>query len=149
MLASHVWRERPCNGPNNKANDPTSGRSTHCESGHLIQVFHDIGRIFSSQHPHWRLCFLVARFGPRDLLFCAKYLLFAAMDAGATGTRREAAIIRATGFRADNTSAWVGDLARHDQPRRDRGTADHFSISSSPTLPDRRTYPHPVIAFIH
>jgi hypothetical protein len=48
MLASHVWRERPYNDSNNKAHEPTSGRSTHCESGRLIQVFHDIGRIFSS-----------------------------------------------------------------------------------------------------
>jgi len=47
MPANHVWCEGPCNESNNKAHEPTSGRSTHYESGHLIQVFRDIEHIFS------------------------------------------------------------------------------------------------------
>src|SRR5262249_20226237 len=44
-------REGPRNASNNKAHEPTSGRSTHYGSAHLIQVFRDIGHIFSSLRP--------------------------------------------------------------------------------------------------
>src|SRR5215510_2980694 len=55
----YVWRwrrvapahEGPRNEPSNKAHEPTSGRSTHYGSGHLIRVFRDIGHIFSSPYP--------------------------------------------------------------------------------------------------
>ena len=85
--AGHVWRGRiapahevPRNESNNKAHEPTSGRSTRYGSGHLIRVFRDIGHIFSSQCPsHWRFCFLVVLPCPRDLLLCAKHLFVAAM----------------------------------------------------------------------
>ena len=36
---------------NNKAHEPTSGRSTHYGSGHLIRAVRDIGHIFSSLCP--------------------------------------------------------------------------------------------------
>src|SRR5215471_10536471 len=59
MRAGHVWRARriapahegPRNESNNNAHEPTSGRSTRYGSGHLIRVFRDIGRIFSSLYP--------------------------------------------------------------------------------------------------
>src|SRR5262249_19762759 len=44
-------REGPRNASNNKAHEPTSGRSTHYGSAHLIQVFRDIGHIFSLLRP--------------------------------------------------------------------------------------------------
>src|SRR5215831_4041109 len=87
MRAGHVWRGRhiapahkgPRNESNNKAHEPTSGRSTRYGSGHLIRVFHDIGHIFSSLYPSLAVLFL-SRFAPhRDLLLCAKHLFFAAM----------------------------------------------------------------------
>jgi hypothetical protein len=90
MRASHVWRGRciapahegPRNHSNNKAHEPTSGRSTRYGSGHLIRVFRDIWHIFSSQCPsHWRFCFLVVLPCPRDLLLCAKHLFGVAMVA--------------------------------------------------------------------
>ena len=79
MPANHVWREGPCNESNNKAHEPTSDRSTHCGSGHLIQVFHDIGRIFSSLYPSLAVLFLSRSAPVRDLLLCAKDLFVAAM----------------------------------------------------------------------
>jgi hypothetical protein len=86
MRAGHVWRGRiapahevPRKESNNKAHEPTSGRSTRYESGHLIRAFRDIGCIFSSQCPsHWRFCFLVGLSRVRDLLLCAKHLFVAA-----------------------------------------------------------------------
>ena len=59
MRAGQVWRERriapahegPRNESNNKAHEPTSGRSTRYGSGHLIRAFRDIGHIFSSLYP--------------------------------------------------------------------------------------------------
>jgi hypothetical protein len=39
--------EEPRSGSNNSEHESTSGRSTNYESGHLIRVFRDIGRIFS------------------------------------------------------------------------------------------------------
>jgi hypothetical protein len=39
--------EEPRSGSNNSEREPTSCRSTDYGSGHLIQVFRDIGRIFS------------------------------------------------------------------------------------------------------
>jgi hypothetical protein len=86
MRAGHVWRGRivPAhevsrNESNNKAHDPTSGRSTRYGSGHLIRVFRDIGHIFSSHGPsHWRFCFLVVLLPSGYLLLCAKYLFMAA-----------------------------------------------------------------------
>jgi hypothetical protein len=105
MRASHVWRGRciapahegPRNHSNNKAHEPTSGRSTRYGSGHLIRVFRDIWHIFSSQCPsHWRFCFLVVLPCPRDLLLCAKHLFGVAMVAkDLWGCRRRAARARA------------------------------------------------------
>ena len=94
MRAGHVGRGRyiapahegPHNESNNKAHEPTSGRSTHYGSGHLIRVFRDIGRIFSSLCRFTGgFCFLVALPRPRDLLFCAKHLFLAANHGGAGG----------------------------------------------------------------
>src|SRR5262245_50326060 len=54
--------EGPRNESSNKAHEPTSGRSTHYGSGHLIRVFCDIEHIFSSPYPFiggsvsWSLC---------------------------------------------------------------------------------------------
>src|SRR5262249_47053077 len=64
--AGHVWRGRhiapahegPRNESNNKAHEPTSGRSTRYGSGHLIRVFRDIGHIFSSLYPSLAVVFL-------------------------------------------------------------------------------------------
>src|SRR6266545_346967 len=39
--------DEPRKGSNKSERGPTSGRSINCGSGHLIQVFRDIGRIFS------------------------------------------------------------------------------------------------------
>ena len=50
----------PRNESNNKPYEPTSDRSTHCGSGHLIQVFRDIGHIFSLLHPS--LALFLSRF---------------------------------------------------------------------------------------
>src|SRR5215510_12718968 len=66
MRAGHVWRGRhfapahegPRNESNNKAHEPTSGRSTRYGSGHLIRVFRDIGHIFSSLYPSLAVLFL-------------------------------------------------------------------------------------------
>ena len=69
MRAGHVWRriapahEAPRNESNNKPHEPTSGRSTHCGSGHLIRVSRDIGHIFSSLYPSLAVLFL-SRFAP-------------------------------------------------------------------------------------
>src|SRR5262249_20617908 len=41
--------EGPRSESSNNAHEPTSGRSTHYGSGHLIRVFRDIEHIFSSQ----------------------------------------------------------------------------------------------------
>jgi hypothetical protein len=41
-------RVEPRTGSNNSERESTSGRSTNYGSGHLIRVFRDIGRIFSS-----------------------------------------------------------------------------------------------------
>jgi hypothetical protein len=59
MRAGHSWRGLciaptyggPRNAWNNSAHEPTSGRSTLYESGHLIRGFRDIGRIFSLYAP--------------------------------------------------------------------------------------------------
>src|SRR5262245_27225138 len=91
MRAGHVWRwrrisparEEPRSESNNKAHEPTSGRSTHYGSGHLIRVFHDIGHIFSSLYPFiGGSVFLVALSPVRDLLLSAKYLFVTAMRCG-------------------------------------------------------------------
>src|SRR5215510_9146499 len=82
----YVWRwrrvapahEGPRNEPSNKAHEPTSGRSTHYGSGHLIRVFRDIGHIFSSLPIVGRFRCLVALPPHRDLLLCAKHLIIAA-----------------------------------------------------------------------
>src|SRR5215813_13380904 len=87
MRAGHVWRGRhiapahkgPRNESNNKAHEPTSGRSTRYGSGHLIRVFRDIGHIFSSLYPSLAVLFL-SRFAPsQGLVVCAKHLFFATM----------------------------------------------------------------------
>ena len=86
MRAGQLWRGRriapahegPRNESNNKAHEPTSGRSTHYGSGHLIRVFRDIGHIFSSLYPLLAVLFLSRCLGPRDLLLCAKHLFVAA-----------------------------------------------------------------------
>jgi hypothetical protein len=44
VAAAH---DEPRSGSNNSERESTSGRSTNYESGHLIRVFRDIGRIFS------------------------------------------------------------------------------------------------------
>jgi len=70
MRAGQVWRGRriapahegPRNESNNKAHEPTSDRSTHCGSGHLIRVFRDIGHIFSLLYPS--LAAFLSRFAP-------------------------------------------------------------------------------------
>jgi hypothetical protein len=70
MRASYVWcghcigpaHEEPRNESNNKAHEPTSGRSTRYESGHLIRAFPDIGRIFSSQCPVSSAVLFLSRF---------------------------------------------------------------------------------------
>jgi hypothetical protein len=54
-----IWRGRCVaqayeglrNESNNKAHEPTSGRSTNYGSGHLIRAVRDIGHIFSSLCP--------------------------------------------------------------------------------------------------
>jgi hypothetical protein len=58
--------EGPRNELNNKAHEPTSGRSTHYWSGHLSRAFRDIGRIFSSLGPVsstvlFRSCFALSQ----------------------------------------------------------------------------------------
>src|SRR5215472_8033383 len=71
MRAAHVCRgrriapahEAPRNEPNDKPHEPTSDRSTHCGSEHLIRVFRDIGHIFSSLYPSLAVLFL-SRFAP-------------------------------------------------------------------------------------
>jgi hypothetical protein len=70
--------EGPRNKSNNKAHEPTSGRSTHYGSGHLIRVFRDIGHIFSSPYPFIGACVLVALPPSGDLWLCAKHLFIAA-----------------------------------------------------------------------
>src|SRR5262245_13262217 len=55
--------EAPRNESNNKPHEPTSGRSTHYGSGHLIRVSRDIGHIFSSLYPSLAVLFL-SRFAP-------------------------------------------------------------------------------------
>jgi len=70
MRAGQVWRERriapahegPRNESNNKAHEPTSGRSTRYGSGHLIRAFRDIGHIFSLLYPS--LAVFISRFVP-------------------------------------------------------------------------------------
>src|SRR5215467_65908 len=97
MSAGHVWRARrialahegPRNESNNKAHEPTSGRSTRYGSEHLIRVFRDIGHIFSSLTRHWRFCFLVAL--PRSQGLVALRQTFV--------RRCHAAIVRAEGSR--------------------------------------------------
>src|SRR5262249_12877356 len=83
--ASHqteVWRiaparEGPRNASNNKAHEPTSGRSTHYGSAHLIQVFRDIGHIFSSLRPFiGGSVFLVALAPPRAGLVIPRVMPF-------------------------------------------------------------------------
>src|SRR5262245_27303966 len=72
MRAGQLWRGRriapahegPRNESNNKAHEPTSGRSTRYGSGRLIRVFRDIGHIFSSLYPSLAVLFL-SRFAPR------------------------------------------------------------------------------------
>src|SRR6516225_5990884 len=86
MRAAHVCRgrriapahEAPRNESNNKPHEPTSDRSTHCGSGHLIRVFRDIGHIFSSLYPSLAVLFLSRSAPVRDLLLCAKDLFVAA-----------------------------------------------------------------------
>jgi len=53
--------EGPRNESNNKAHEPTNGRSTHYGSGHLIRVFRDIVHIFSSLYPP---VLFLSRFAP-------------------------------------------------------------------------------------
>src|SRR5262245_5384274 len=47
ILAFASSHDQPRSGPNNSERESTSGRSTNYGSGRLIQVFRDIGRIFS------------------------------------------------------------------------------------------------------
>src|SRR5262245_9657627 len=102
MRAGQVWRGRsiapphegPRNESNNKAHEPTSGRSTHYGSGHLNRVFRDIGHIFSSLYPSLAVLFL-SRLSPvRDLFLCAKHLFVAAMHA-ASCLRKDDTVDRA------------------------------------------------------
>src|SRR6516164_3575159 len=73
MRGGHVWRGRriapahegPRNESNNKAHEPTSGRSTHYGSGHLIRAFRDIGHIFSSLGPVSLIVLFLSRLAPR------------------------------------------------------------------------------------
>src|SRR5215472_7503487 len=100
MRAGHVWRRRhiapahkgPRNESNNKAHEPTSGRSTRYGSGHLIRVFRDIGHIFSSLYPSLAVLFL-SRFAPSQGLvaLCQTFVL-----------RCHAAIVRAESSRTSN-----------------------------------------------
>ena len=72
MRAGQLWRRRriapahegPRNESNNKAHEPTSGRSTRYGSGRLIRVFRDIGHIFSLLYPSLAVLFL-SHFTPR------------------------------------------------------------------------------------
>jgi hypothetical protein len=57
ILAFASSHDQPRSGPNNSERESTSGRSTNYGSGRLIQVFRDIGRIFS-------LLFLLNRSSP-------------------------------------------------------------------------------------
>src|SRR5262249_59113284 len=57
--------EGPRNESNNKAHEPTSGRSTHYGSGHLIRVFRDIGHIFSSLYPSLAVFFFLSLVPPQ------------------------------------------------------------------------------------
>jgi hypothetical protein len=71
--------ERPRTDWNNKADEPTSGGSTHYGSEHLNRAFRDIGHIFSSLRPLSLMDPFLSRFAPaRDLLLCAKYLFVVA-----------------------------------------------------------------------
>src|SRR6516165_9801422 len=69
MRAGHVWpriapaHEGPRSESNNNAHEPTSGRSTHYGSGHLIRVFRDSGHIFSSLYSSLAVP-LLSRFAP-------------------------------------------------------------------------------------
>src|SRR5262245_3753635 len=47
ILAFASSHDQPRSGPNNSERESTSGRSPNYGSGRLIQVFRDIGRIFS------------------------------------------------------------------------------------------------------
>src|SRR5215471_3937628 len=47
ILAFASSHDQPRSGPNNSERESTCGRSTNYGSGRLIQVFRDIGRIFS------------------------------------------------------------------------------------------------------
>jgi hypothetical protein len=57
ILAFASSHDQPRSGPNNSERESTSARSTNYGSGHLIQVFRDIGRIFS-------LLFLLSHLSP-------------------------------------------------------------------------------------
>src|SRR5215471_13383855 len=120
MRAGHVWRGRhiapahkgPRNESNNKAHEPTSGRSTRYGSGHLIRVFHDIGHIFSSLYPSLAVLFL-SRFAPSQGLvaLCQTFVL-----------RCHAAIVRAEGSRTSNgTSSTLPGGKKHHIAGASRG----------------------------
>src|SRR6516165_1603433 len=71
MRGAQLWRGRriapahegPRNESNNKAHEPTSGRSTRYGRGHLIRVSRDIRHIFSSLYPSLAVLF-GSRFAP-------------------------------------------------------------------------------------
>src|SRR6516165_9165187 len=95
MRAGQVWRGRriapahegPRNESNNKADEPTSDRSTHCGSGHLIRFSVTLSTSF---HRYTRAVLFLSRFAHSQGLvaLCQTFVL-----------RCHAAIVRAEGSR--------------------------------------------------
>src|SRR5215467_10060455 len=122
MRAGHVWRGRhiapahegPRNESNNKAHEPTSGRSTRYGSGHLIRVFRDIGHIFASLYPSLAVL-LLSRLAP-SLGLVALRQTFA--------LRCHAAIVGAEGSRTnDGTSSTLPGGRKHQTAGASRAAA--------------------------
>src|SRR6516165_12703671 len=122
MRGGHVWRGRhiapahkgPRNESNNKAHEPTSGRSTHYGSGHLIRVFRDIGHIFSSLYPSLAVLFL-SRFAPSQGLVALRQTFVRRCHAG---------IVRAEGSRTSNgTSSTLPGGRKHHTAGASRAAA--------------------------
>jgi hypothetical protein len=107
--------EGPRNALNISAREPTSGRSTHYESGHLIRVFRDTGHIFSSPSRSLRVgyavvdfCFLVALPPAPDLLLRAKHWFVEAMARAARATPQREPVGRARRRRRQGAGASGG-----------------------------------------
>src|SRR6516165_803250 len=98
MRAGQVWRGRriapahegPRNESNNKADEPTSDRSTHCGSGHLIRFSVTLSTSF---HRYTRAVLFLSRFAHSQGLvaLCQTFVL-----------RCHAAIVGAEGSSTSN-----------------------------------------------